>query len=248
MMKEILMNIIAVKIGRGFRKTILYTILTFFLVIFAYPFYTVFVLGTHSIGTIYTTPPPMFPGDKIIENWVNLFNTIPFHFNAMNSILIAVLQTGTVIFFCTMAGFALAKYNFKGKSIIYTFILLTLMIPPFLSIIPAFQMMVWLKWINTYFPMFIPGMANAFGIFIMTQFITSSVPSELMDAARIDGLNEFSILLKIGFPLSMSGISVLATVTFIGSWNNFLWAMIMLQEKTMHTIPVALSAFQMLQE
>ncbi|MBN2440522.1 MAG: carbohydrate ABC transporter permease [Spirochaetales bacterium] len=242
------MNKIAENIGKGIRKTILYLILSIFLVIFAYPFYTVFVLGTHSIGTIYTNPPPMLPGDKLQENWVNLFKTIPFHLNIMNSILVAVLQTGTVIFFCTMAGFALAKYNFKGKNIIYTFILLTLMIPPFLSIIPAFQMMVWFRWINTYFPLFVPGMASAFGIFIMTQFITTSVPSELMDAARIDGLNEFSILLNVGFPLSMPGIAVLGTVTFIGSWNNFLWAMIMLQEKSMHTIPVALSAFQMLQE
>ena len=226
----------------------LYLVLIFFLIIFAYPFYTVFVLGTHSISTIYATPPPTLPGDKLIENWVNLFRHVPFHLNAMHSILIAILQTGTVIFFCTMAGFALAKYNFKGRSIIYTFILLTLMIPPFLSIIPSFAMMVWFRWINTYFPMFVPGMANPFGIFIMTQFITTSVPSELMDAARIDGLNEFSILLKVGFPLSMPGIAVLGTVTFIGSWNNFLWAMIMLPEKHMHTIPVALSSFQMLQE
>ena len=242
------MNIIATKIERGIRKSILYLILIIFLIIFAYPFYTVFVLGTHSITTIYATPPPILPGDKIIENWVNLFDRIPFHLNAMNSILIAVLQTGTVIFFCTMAGFALAKYKFKGRNIIFTFILLTLMIPQFLNIIPVFRMMVFFRWTNTYFSMFVPGMANAFGIFIMTQFITTSVPSELMDAARIDGLNEFSILLKVGFPLSMPGISVLGTVTFIGSWNNFLWAMMMLTEKNMHTIPVALSAFNMLQE
>jgi len=109
-------------------------------------------------------------------------------------------------------------------------------------------MMVWFGWIDTYWPMFVPGMANAFGIFIMTQFITSSVPSDLMDAARIDGLNEFGILIQVGFPLSMPGIAVLGTVTFIGSWNNFLWAKIMLQAEYMHTIPVALSAFQMLQE
>jgi multiple sugar transport system permease protein len=88
-------------------------------------------------------------------------------------------------------------------------------------------------------------MANAFGIFLMTQFITTTVPSDLMDAARIDGLNEFWILMKIGFPLSMPGIAVLGTITFIGSWNNFLWALIMLPNEEMRTIPPALSAFQM---
>lgn len=242
------MNIVTRRVGRGFRMTILYIILCFFLILFAYPFYTVFVLATHSIKTIFTTPPPMIPGDKIIENWVNLFRYIPFHLNAMHSIFIAVLQTGTVIFFCTMAGFALAKYRFKGRRFIYTFILLSFMIPPFLTIIPAYQMMVWFGWINSYWPMFVPGMANSFGIFLMTQFITSSVPSELMDAARIDGLNEFSILLKIGFPLAMPGIAVLGTVTFIGSWNNFLWALIMLPSKNWQTIPVALSVFSMMHE
>ncbi|MBN2534495.1 MAG: carbohydrate ABC transporter permease [Spirochaetales bacterium] len=242
------MTIAARRISRGARMVLLYIVLSFFLILFAYPFYTVFVLATHSIKTIFTTPPPMLPGDKLIENWENLFKFIPFHLNMMHSIFIAVLQTGTVIFFCTMAGFALAKYRFKGRNFIYTFILLTLMIPPFLNIIPAYQMMVWFKWINTYWPMFVPVMANSFGIFIMTQFITSSVPSELMDAARIDGLNEFSILMRIGFPLAMPGIAVLGTVTFIGSWNNFLWAMIMLTVREMQTIPVSLSLFQMIQE
>jgi multiple sugar transport system permease protein len=242
------MEITGRRISRGFRKAILYIILSFFLILFAYPFYTVFVLATHSIKTIFTTPPPMFFGNKLIENWVNLFKFIPFHINVLHSINIAILQTGTVIFFCTMAGFALAKYRFKGRNIIYTFILITLMMPPFLNIIPAYQMMVWFRWINTYWPMFIPGMANPFGIFIMTQFITTSVPSEILDAARIDGLDEFSILMRIGFPLAKPGIAVLGTVTFIGSWNNFLWAMIMLPAKQMHTIPVSLSAFQMIQE
>ena len=105
--------------------------------------------------------------------------------------------------------------------------------------------MMWFGWINTYFPMIIPGMANFFGIFLMAQFIQSSVPSDLIDAARMDGLNEFWILLKVAFPLSRPGIFVLGTVTFVGSWNNFLWALIMLPSKNMHTIPIALSLFDL---
>jgi len=118
------------------------------------------------------------------------------------------------------------------------------MIPSFLNLVPFYQMMVWFKWTNTYFPFFIPGMANAFGIFLMRQFLTSSVPSELMDAARIDGLSEYSILLRIGFPLGIPGIAVLGTLTFIGSWNNFLLALLILTKKEIMTLPAALANFQ----
>ncbi|MBN1698251.1 MAG: carbohydrate ABC transporter permease [Spirochaetales bacterium] len=238
-------NMLLRKTGFYIRRTILYIFLTLLLVIFAFPFYDVFILATRDLKTIFSIPPPFTPGDKLLVNWGILFEQIPFALNFFHSVIIAVLQTSTVIFFCTMGGFALAKYNFKGKSFFFSFILLTLMIPPLLGIIPAYRLMLWFGWLNTYWPMFIPGMANAFGIFLMTQFITTTVPSDLMDAARIDGLNEFWILLKIGFPLSMPGIAVLGTITFVGSWNNFLWALLMLTKEEMRTIPPALSAFQL---
>jgi multiple sugar transport system permease protein len=239
------MNLESKKVWGFIRKIILYMILIFFLFIFAFPFYYVFVLGTHSITTMFRIPPPLLPGTSVIENWKILFTYIPFGLNFMHSILISVLSTSTTIFFCTMAGFALAKYSFKGRDQIYSFILVTLMIPAFLNLVPFYQMMVWFRWVDTYFPLFIPGMANAFGIFLMRQFLMSSVPSELIDAARIDGLSEYSILVKIGFPLGIPGIAVLGTITFIGSWNNFLLALLILTKKEIMTLPAALSNFQM---
>jgi multiple sugar transport system permease protein len=238
-------NVIVMKIGFFIRRFFLYIFLTLLLIIFAFPFYDVFVLATRDLKTIFDIPPPFYPGDKLIKNWNILFEQIPFALNFFHSVAIAVLQTSTVVIGCTMGGFALAKYDFKGKTFMFSFILLTVMIPPLLGIIPAYKLMMWFGWLNTYWPMFVPGMANAFGIFLMTQFITTTVPTDLMDAARIDGLNEFWILWKIGFPLSMPGIAVLGTITFVGSWNNFLWALIMLPNEEMRTIPPALSAFQM---
>jgi multiple sugar transport system permease protein len=234
------------KPGAIIRRILLYILLIAFFFIFAFPFYYVFILATNSITTMFRIPPPLLPNipGYTLENFKILFEYVPFGLNFMHSVLIAVLSTATSIFFCTMGGFALSKYIFKGRNAIYSFILITLMIPSFLNIVPVYQMMVWFGWIDTYLPLVVPGMANAFGIFLMRQFIASSVPLELMDAARIDGLNEFSILLRIGFPLATPGIAVLGTVNFIGSWNNFLWALLILTKKEIMTLPVALARFQ----
>ncbi|HKL71929.1 MAG TPA: carbohydrate ABC transporter permease [Marinilabiliaceae bacterium] len=163
----------------------------------------------------------------------------------MNSVGIATLATITVIFFCTMGGFALSKYEFKGKKVIFLFIMSTMAIPSFLNIIPFFKIMVSIKWYGTWLALIIPGMANAFGIFMMTQYMQESIPNELLDAARIDGLNEFGILMRVAFPLAQSGVAVLGIITFIGSWNNFMGALIMLPTINKTTIPVALTKLSM---
>lgn len=229
------------KIGRVFGRVILYFILISFFFIFAYPFYHVFILATRDYETIYTNPPPIWVGNSLVDNWITLFEKIPYHLNMFNSLGIAILATGTQIFFCTMAGFAFAKYNFKYKNILFPFILITIMLPRFLWLIPTLQMMFWLQWTNTWLPMVVPQIANAFGVFLMTQFIEGSVPVDLIDAARIDGLGEFQILIRVGFPLSRAGIAVLGTISFVFSWNDFIYAMVMLNAEKARTIPVALS-------
>ena len=236
------------KLGRIFGRIILYFILLSFFFIFAYPFYHVFILATRDYETIYKTPPPTWFGNDLVENWNTLFEKIPYHQNMFNSLGIAILSTGTQIFFCTMAGFAFAKYDFKFKGILFPFILITLMLPRFLWLIPTLQMMVWLKVTNTWFPMIVPQIANAFGVFLMTQFIEGAVPIDLIDAARIDGLSEFQILIKVGFPLSRAGIAVLGTISFVFSWNDFIYAMVMLTAEEARTIPVALSEMNLRSE
>jgi multiple sugar transport system permease protein len=242
------MNLALYKTVQLIRRIWLYVILLFFFIIFTFPFYYVFVLATRSYDTIFNIPPPIIFGQHILYNLRRLFRQIPFGLNALHSLLIAVLATSTRLIFCTASGFVLAKYRFPGRNIIFSFILITLMIPRFLNIIPLFKMMVWFKWVNTYLPMIIPGMADAFGIFLMTQYITSSLPDELLDAARIDGLNEYKILVFIGFPLAKPGLGVLGTVAFIGSWNDLLYALVMLPARNMQTIPVALSSLHLMAE
>ncbi|MFW5994778.1 MAG: carbohydrate ABC transporter permease, partial [Spirochaetia bacterium] len=112
---------------------------------------------------------------------------------------------------------------------------------PFLNIIPFFQMMSAFGWINTWYPLIVPTMAAPFGIFLMSQFLKTEVPFQLMDSARIDGLSEFGIFLRIGAPLAKPAMSILGIVTFVGTWNNFLGALIFLPDINRTTIPVALA-------
>lgn len=217
-----------------------YLILILLALTFAFPFYYAFVLATWDVP--FANPPHLLFGPFLRENFRTLVGQVAIFRSIFNSTAIALLQTGTVIFFCTMSGFAFAKYEFKGKKALFTFILMTLAIPPFLNIIPFFKMMVSFGWYKTWLPLIVPGMANAFGIFLMTQFLQKTVPSDLLDAGRIDGLNELQLLTRVVFPLARPGIGVLGTVTFIGSWNNFLGALVMLPDPENTTIPVALSS------
>ncbi len=222
--------------------TLKYLVLFGVSLIFIYPFYYVFVLATRERGNMFKVPPPFWFGHGIVDNYNSLLKNLPFWRNMLNSTGIAVLATFTTVIFCTMAGFAFAKYKFKGENFLFNFILVTLAIPQLLGIIPFFKMMVWFNWLNTWFPLFIPTMANAFGIFLMRQYLAGSVPLDLLDAARIDGIGEFKILVKVVFPLAKPAIAVLGISTFIGSWNNFFGALVILRDKRAYTIPVALSS------
>jgi multiple sugar transport system permease protein len=223
------------------QKVLSYLILGLMAFIFAYPFYNVFVLATWPSSQVLSFPPRFFFGSGLMENWQQLFARIPFGRNFYNSLGIAVLSTSSVLFFCTMAGYAFAKFEFRFKAQLFAFVIATMAIPGFLNIIPFYKMMVAFKWINTWLPLIVPGMAGAFGIFLMTQFLENSIPSVLIDAARIDGLGELGILFKVIFPLSKPGLSVLGIVTFVGSWNNFTGPLILLPRIDSTTLPVALS-------
>jgi multiple sugar transport system permease protein len=218
---------------------------TFFLglfaLIFAFPFYYVFVLATWRAQEILVFPPHFWFGPGLQENLISLFGRVPFASNFLNSIGIATLSTVSVLFFCTLAGFAFSKYQFKFKKTLFAFVIATMAIPGFLNIIPFYKMMVAFGWINTWLPLIVPGMAGAFGIFLMTQFLENALPYELLEAARMDGVGEFSMLWRIVFPLARSGMAVLGVVTFVSSWNNFTGPLILLPDVDSTTLPVALS-------
>lgn len=209
-----------------------------------FPFYWMFVLATHTRETIFTAPPPLWFGDDLVRNYEALMDTLPFWRNIWNSVYIAVLASITTVFFCSLGGFGFAMYDFKYKNALFGFVLVSLMIPQLLNIIPYYLIIDFLGWLDTPRAVWFPGMANAFGIFLMRQYIASSMPKDLMDAARIDGATEFRIFWSILLPLVRPAMATLALLTFISQWNNFLGPLVVLRSREAFTIPLALRSLQ----
>jgi multiple sugar transport system permease protein len=221
-------------------KGILYFLVTLGALATLFPFYYMLVLATKSTAEIFSYPLPLWFGDSFMVNLNTLLNAMPFFRNIFNSVFVATARTTLTLFFCALGGYAFAKYDFKGKEILFFSMLATMMIPGLLSIIPWFILMSEFDWLNTFYPLIIPGVANAFGIFLMRQFM-EAIPTDVIDSARIDGCGEFQIFLRIILPMSLPGLGTLGILTFLGSWNMYLQPLLILQDKALYTIPVALS-------
>jgi len=158
-------------------------------------------------------------------------------------LIVAVVVVFATLFFCALAGYGFAKFQFPGRQIGFLFILSTIMIPFQVLIIPLFVTVYHLGWTNSYLGLIVPGAISAFGVFLLRQFCLT-LPEELLDAARIDGAGEFTIFWRVVLPLLMPGLATLAILTFLGSWNNFLWPLIVVTKDTLFTLPVGMTVFQ----
>jgi len=159
-----------------------------------------------------------------------------------NSLLVALGVTISAVFFDSLVGYVLCKFDFPFKKVIFVLILATIMIPMEMLVIPWYTMFTNAGINDSYLGIMLPGMMTGFGVFLMKQFFTS-VPDDLLDAARVDGLDEFRIWLKIAMPMVKPAISALAILTFLHNWNTFLWPLIITTDSSLFTIPVGLSFF-----
>lgn len=183
-----------------------------------------------------------FPMAPTLENYALVLNKVPFARWYLNSLVVATCTTLSVAFFDSLTGFVLAKYEFPGKNVIFVFILSTLMVPTEMLVIPWFILSNNLNWVDTYWGIMFPGVITAFGTFLMKQFM-EGVPSELLDAARMDGVSEFGLFWRIALPLVKPALAALCIFTFLGNWNAFLWPVIITEKMDMRTVPVGLSFF-----
>ena len=222
-------------------SVVMYVLLTLLALVSIYPFYWMIVASTRRSDTILNIPPPFTPGNALVRNYSELVNTLPYWRNTINSLYVAGFHTLLVLFFCSLGGYAFAKFAFPGRDKLFGMMLATMMIPGVLGIIPSFMLMRTLGWLDTYWPLIIPGIANAFGIFWMRQYIMSAIPDDLMDAARIDGAHEFRIYWNIILPVITPALAALAIFTFMGKWNDFFWPLIILKDRIDYTLPVALA-------
>jgi ABC-type sugar transport system, permease component len=182
------------------------------------------------------------PHEPTLDNYRQVLTTTTLPLWYWNTIVVAVISTASVVFFDTLAGYVFAKFDFPLKMVFFLIILSTLMIPTEMLLIPWYILSVQFNWVDTYWGIAFPGMITAAGVFLMRQFF-HSVPNELLDAARIDGMPEFQIFTRVGVPLVMPAMASLFIFNFLGNWNAFQWPLIVTSKKEMMTLPVGISFF-----
>ena len=220
-----------------------YAILVVGAVIMVFPFLWMIDASFMSSSEIQARPPVWFPSDPEFENYPELLDNMPFHRLYLNSIIVTGFTVLGVLFTSSLAGFGFAKYQFPGKNTLFYLILATLMIPFFVTLIPVFYIVRQLGWLDSLQGLILPTVTSAYGIFLMRQFIYG-IPDELIDAARIDGASEPRIYFQIILPLTQPALATLGTFTFIGSWNNFLWPLLVINDRNLYTVPLGLNTLR----
>ena len=223
------------------KKSIIYTLFTLGVILSIFPFYWMLVGSTIPSGKLLSVPPNLLPGNFLLENAKTLNESLNLPRVMWNSLFISILSTVLSVLFCTMAGYAFAKFKFKGREPLFFIILCTLMIPFQVTLIPLFEIMVWLDWLNTYQAIILPSLASPFAIFLMRQNMIS-IPDSILEAARMDGAGEFKIFFKIVVPTMKPALAAVSIFIFMSQWNSLLWPLITLNSKEMFTLPVALSS------
>ncbi|MCK4906381.1 MAG: carbohydrate ABC transporter permease [Spirochaetes bacterium] len=237
--------------GDKVKRSLLYLPLVIWSIITIFPFFYMILLATKSSSQIFNTPPPLlFSSDAIkhlLQNYKNLVASTEFFTNFLMTVYVAGSATILSLIFCSLSGYGFAMYEFRGKKLLFASMLITMMIPTVVSIVPYFAQMRAFGWLNTGHALYLPVAANAFGVFLMRQFITVSVPPSLVQAARIDGASEFQTYYKIVLPIIRPALGSLGIIVFLTTWNDFMRALVIMTDKAFYTIPVALNTMKGMQ-
>lgn len=225
-------------------RTMMHAFLIFGVLITIFPFVWVAMMGTHTRSEIFSSPPPFYFGDNLIENYNKLLEIMPFWSVLGNSLLVSILGTVCAVLFCSMCAFGFFAYEFRGKNIIFGMMVASMMVPPVLTLIPFFLTVQFLGILDTHFAIWFPGAANAFGIFLIRQYMVSSITRDLLDAAKVDGASDFRIYWSVVMPLIKPALATLGIVTFIGLWNNFLLPLIVISSPDKYVLTLALRSLQ----
>jgi ABC-type glycerol-3-phosphate transport system permease component len=222
-----------------------YAVLIVGLVATLLPFFYILVSSLKTDAELRKTPPDFFPQAPTFQHYTTILTDekIPIERNVMNSVIVSVARVFITLFTSSFAGYIFAKYHFRGKNLAFGVILIQIMIPFQVIMIPNYLLIVKFGLIDSLWALIIPSMVDAYGIFLMKQFI-ESMPAELMDAARIDGASEFGIYSRIVLPQMGPALASLGIFTFMATWNDYLWPLIVLTSPEKRTIPLLLVWFQ----
>ena len=223
-------------------RWLLYTVVTLGFIAVITPFVWMVLGSVKPEGELLRVPPTWWPETFTLDNYRALFGKGIFPRSFFNSTLVAVVVTAANIVFCSMIGYALAKLNFRGKKLVFGLVMGTLMIPGMVILVPLFVLVANLGLVDTYPGLMLPFLVTPFGVFLMRQFIIE-LPDDLLDAGRIDGASELRIFRQIILPLCGPGVATLGILTFLSTWNSFLWPLVVAQTQEHYTLPVALALF-----
>jgi multiple sugar transport system permease protein len=223
-------------------RTGLYTVLGLGLLVVVGPFVWMALSSFKPEGEIRSVPPTWWPETFTLENYRELFSRLDFPLYFTNSVLVAALVTAGNLLFCSMLGYALAKMRFPGKRALFLLVLGMLMVPGMVTFVPQFVLVSNLGLTNTYAGLVLPFLAGPFGVFLMRQFLLS-IPDDLIEAARVDGAGEWRIFFRVILPLCKPALATLGILTFLASWNNFLWPLVVATTEDKYTLPVALALY-----
>ena len=221
-------------------RIVAWTVLFLGGVVMMTPLLFMFSTSLKSAGQVYDLK--LIPTDPSFANYIKVLSDGRFSRWFLNSVGIATIVTLSCLFFDSLVAYTLAKFRFPGRQVVFLAILSTLMIPTEMLVIPWYLMASKLGWVDTYWGIMFPGLITAFGVFLMKQFF-ETVPDDFLEAARIDGLNEFAIWWKVALPLVTPALSALAIFTFLGNWTAFFWPLIVTTDSSLYTLPVGLSSF-----
>lgn len=203
-----------------------------------FPFWTMIMMSTYSSADIYTGV-KLWPGDYFFKNLESL-SQIAFPTYYTNSVIVAVSCSLLTVLVSSMAGYAFAKFDFKGKGALLNVVIIALMIPVQLGVVGLVIEMKAIGWLSTLLPLIIPNSANAFGVFWITQFTKDAIPDSVVESARIDGCGEFKAYLQIALPFMIPACMALALLSFLASWNSFLVPTILLTNEKLYTLPLGI--------
>ena len=235
----------SVRTSRAFRsgRLISWLLVAGGALLMAFPLYWMLVTSVSTTADLKAGDYGLFPSEVVWAGFSRVFEQLPFFQWFMNSVIIAVAAVVLTVTINVVCGYAFAKLRFPGRRVLFVLIVSTLIIPVQVLMVPQFEIVAELGWVDTYWGVIIPRSAEAFGIFFAFQFF-KGIPDELIEAARLDGAGELTIVRRIVIPLSMPLIAVLVIFTFMWRWNEFAWPLIVLKDSDAYTLPVGLLFLQ----
>jgi cellobiose transport system permease protein len=217
-----------------------YGVLAVFTLGSLFPLVWTAIAASRNNARLAETPPPLWFGSNLFDNMATAWNDANMGKALLNTTIVASSIAVTTVLFATLAGFAFAKLRFRAKNLLLLLVIGTMMVPPQLSVVPLFMAIAELEWTNHLQAVILPMMVSAFGVFFMRQYLTSALPTELIEAARVDGAHSLRVVWHVVFPIARPAMAVLGMLTFVMAWNEFFWPIIALTQEN-PTVQVALT-------